>query len=136
VDWTLSRPSGSELLENLRRQSTPRRVPVIVVTSSSDETQILRVFDLGADGVVSRPFSVKEFVARVEALLRRHARTESPAHPADVLVAGDIELDRNGMRVRRRGKSVELDPIDYRLLELFVQNTDRVLSHDEILDSV
>jgi two-component system, OmpR family, phosphate regulon response regulator PhoB len=133
VDWALPNFSCRELLEDLRRQPATSRLSVIaVVTPSSDEAEIVRAYELGADAVLSRPFSVKEFVARVEALLRRH----TIARPTDVLIAGDIELDRDSMRVRRRGKTVELGPLDYRLLELFLRNPGRVLRREEIIGTV
>jgi two-component system, OmpR family, phosphate regulon response regulator PhoB len=133
VEWPLPNLSCRELLEDLRRQPATARLPVIaVVTPISDEAEIVRALEWGADAVVSKPFSVKEFVARVGALLRRHALV----HPADVVIVGDIELDRDGMRVRRRGKIVELGPIDYRLLELFLRNPGRVLGREEIICTV
>jgi two-component system, OmpR family, phosphate regulon response regulator PhoB len=132
LDWALPNRDARELLEKIRKRPTTFYLPIVVVTYSADESEIVRAYELGADAVVSRPFSVKEFVARVEALVRRSAMTR----PSDVVIAGDIELNRDSMRVRRRDKIVKLAAIDYRLLELFLQNPGQVLGRKEIIDNV
>ena len=132
MDWGLPPAGGANLLMNIRSWPGTRRLPIVVVIPIRDEAEIIRAFELGADDVVRIPFFIKEIIARVEALLRYHTSTKQ----TEILTAGDIELDRDGMRVRRRGKIVELGPLDYRLLELFLQNPGRVLGREEIIEAV
>ena len=132
LDWMLPGLSGIELLRRLRRWPNTQRLPIIVLTARSEEADLIRALETGADDYIAKPFSLKELIARVEALLRRR----SPEKVAAVLTVGDIEFDRESMRVRRRGKIIEMGPTDYRLLELFLTRPGRVLCRQEILDAV
>ena len=132
IDWSLPSLSGAELLRRLRRKITNQAMPIIVMTASNEEHEIIEALDAGADDLVSTPFSVQELLARVEALLRRRR----PANITAVLKVGDIEFDRDAMRVRRRGRIVDLGPINIQLVELFLAHPCKVLSRREILDSV
>jgi two-component system, OmpR family, phosphate regulon response regulator PhoB len=132
LDWMLPGVSGIELLRRLRRWPNTQKLPVIVLTARSAEKDLVRALETGADDFMTKPFSPKELVARVGALLRRRA----PDKVSPILVRGDIELDRECRRVRRRGKIVELGPTDYRLLEMFLVNPGRVIDRQEILDLV
>jgi two-component system, OmpR family, phosphate regulon response regulator PhoB len=132
LDWMLPGVSGIELLRRLRKWPNTQSLPVIVLTARTEETDLVRALETGADDFMTKPFSPQELVARVGALLRRR----SPDKVSPILVRGDIELDRECRRIRRRGKIVELGPTDYRLLEMFLVNPGRVIDRREILDLV
>jgi two-component system phosphate regulon response regulator PhoB len=132
LDWMLPEMSGIELLRRVRRRPETQSLPVIVVTARSEEADRVRAFETGADDLVVKPFSVSELVARVEALLRR----ATPTKVARVIKAGDTELDRDLMCVRRRGKTLQLGPTDFRLLEFFLEAPGRVHSREAILEAV
>jgi two-component system, OmpR family, phosphate regulon response regulator PhoB len=132
IDWSLPSLSGVELLHRLRQKTTNTAMPIIMLTSFTGEHDIVQAFDAGADDLVSKPFSVQELLARIEALLRRRIPDKSAA----VLKVGDIEFDRDAMRVRRRGRIVELGPINMQLIELFLAHPGEVLSRQEILEAV
>ena len=132
LDWMLPGLSGIELLRRLRRWPETQRLPIIVLTARTEEADLVRALETGADDFIAKPFSLKELIARVEALLRRRA----PEKVAAILTGGDIDFDRESMRVRRRGKVIDMGPTDYRLLELLLTRPGRVLGRQEILDTV
>lgn len=132
LDWMLPGLSGIELLRRLRRWPKTQQLPIIMLTARTSESELVRALEAGADDFIAKPFSIKELLARVEALLRRRA----PLKVSSVLTIGDIVLDRETMRVSRRGSVVRLGPTDHRLLDLFLSNPGRVMSRQEILDGV
>lgn len=132
LDWMMPELSGFELLRRIRRRQETERLPVIMVSARGEEQDRVRGFELGADDYVVKPFSVPEFMARVQALLRR----KSPAKMARILTVGDMELNREAMGVTRRGKPVHLGPTDFRLLQYFMEAPGRVHSRAEILDAI
>jgi two-component system, OmpR family, phosphate regulon response regulator PhoB len=132
LDWMLPGLSGIELCRRLRQAAPTRGLPVIMLTARGEESDRVRGFDTGADDYVVKPFSVRELLARVAALLRR----AKPLLVAEVLKVGDIELNRLGMSVLRCGKAVHLGPTDYRLLEFLMQSPGRVFSRHQLLDGV
>ena len=113
----------------IRKQSD---VPIIMLTAKSDERDELLGFELGVDEYISKPFSPKILVARVEAILRR----TSGASKDEVLVAGDIELDIAAHTVKVRGKAIELSFKEFELLNYFVVNQGVALSREKILNNV
>jgi two-component system, OmpR family, phosphate regulon response regulator PhoB len=132
LDWMLPGLSGVELLRRLRRRAATRDLPIIVLTAQTGESDVIRALETGADDFVPKPFSVQELLARVEALLRRRV----PSRIASVLTVGDTEFDREAMRVRRRGKVIELGPTDLRMLDLFMTYPGKVLGRQAILNAV
>src|SRR6476619_3513208 len=106
LDWMLPGLSGIELCRRLRARPETRQLPIIMLTARGEESERIRGLVTGADHYVVKPFSVP-------ALMRRAA----PERLADVLSFGDIEVDREKKRVSRGGRSVELGPTEYRLLE-------------------
>jgi two-component system phosphate regulon response regulator PhoB len=132
LDWMLPGLSGIELLRRLRRWPRTQTLPIIMLTARTEETELVRALEAGADDFIGKPFSLKELLARVEALLRRRA----PLKVTPVLRIGDIVLDRDASRVSRLGTVARLGPTDHRLLDLFLSHPGRVLSRQEILDSV
>ena len=132
LDWSEVGPPGPELLRRLRCKVATLELPIIVVSDKTDENDIIRALEAGADDFMPKPISVSELIARVEAFLRR--LTISEAVPA--LSVGDIEFDRIAVCVRRRGKIVDMGPTDMRVLELFLDNPGRVLDRQTILNAV
>jgi two-component system phosphate regulon response regulator PhoB len=132
LDWMLPGLSGIELCRRLRQAVVTKNLPIIMLTARGEESDRVRGFETGADDYVTKPFSVNELIARVGALLRRMR----PLLVADVLLVGDIELNRTAMSVLRRGQTIHLGPTDYRLLEFFMQAPGRVFTRGQLLDGV
>jgi two-component system, OmpR family, phosphate regulon response regulator PhoB len=132
LDWMLPGLSGIELCRRLRVRRETERLPVIMLTARGEEAERVRGLATGADDYVVKPFSVPELLARVRALLRR----AKPGHIANLLVAGDLELDRETRRVRRSGDELHLGPTEFRLLEFLMQSPGRVFSREQLLDGV
>ncbi|GBD49981.1 phosphate regulon transcriptional regulator PhoB [Methylopila sp. Yamaguchi] len=132
LDWMLPGLSGIELCRRLRSRPETERLPIIMLTARGEEAERIRGLATGADDYVTKPFSVPELVARVRALLRR----AKPEHVADVLRAGDIELDRGSHRVRRQTREIHLGPTEFRLLEFLMQSAGRVFTREQLLDGV
>ena len=132
LDWMLPGLSGIELCRRIRARRETERLPVIMLTARGEEGDRVRGLATGADDYIVKPFSVPELLARVRALLRR----AKPAHVARLLLAGDIELDRETRRVRREGRELHLGPTEFRLLEFLMQSPGRVFSREQLLDGV
>ncbi|RDI57367.1 phosphate regulon transcriptional regulator PhoB [Microvirga subterranea] len=132
LDWMLPGLSGIELCRRIRVRPETERLPVIMLTARGEEGDRIRGLSTGADDYIVKPFSVPELLARVRALLRR----TKPAHIATLLIAGDMELDRETHRVRRAGKDLHLGPTEFRLLEFLMQSPGRVFSREHLLNAV
>ena len=132
LDWMLPGLSGIEVCRRLRQRDETRRLPVIMLTARSEESERVRGLATGADDYVVKPFSVPELLARVRALLRR-AR---PEQVADRLEQGDLRLDRASRRVHRSGQERHLGPTEFRLLEHLMASPGRVFPRDQLLDAV
>jgi DNA-binding response OmpR family regulator len=129
LDLMLSRLTGSEVLQRIRRTNVC--VPVLVLTARDSVDDKVKLFDLGADDYVTKPFAFAELMVRVKALLRR-----GPVNRSSTLRIGDLELDRLTQQVKRTGRRVELTAKEYSLLEYLMQNEDRVLSRNMIIEHV
>ena len=132
LDWMIEEVPGIEVCRQLRKDKQTARVPVIMLTARGEEEDRIRGLKTGADDYVTKPFSPRELLARVEALLRR----SRPALAGDVLSFGDLELDPVSHRVRRGGEALHLGPTEFRLLRYFMERPNRVLSRQQILDGV
>jgi two-component system phosphate regulon response regulator PhoB len=131
LDWMLPGLSGIEICRRLRQKPNTQKLPIIMLTARSAESDRVRGFETGADDYVVKPFSVGELLARVGSLLRR-----SNPQLADLVEVGDIALNRAAMTVVRRGRSVHLTPVDYRLLEFMMRAPGRVFTREQLLDNV
>jgi DNA-binding response OmpR family regulator len=131
LDLGLPGRDGLDVTRELRRSST---VPIVVLTARGDEADRIVGLELGADDYVVKPFSPKELVARVRAVLRRTdaARTGG----AEVLRAADVEVDVPRMRVSVAGRPVDLTPTEFQLLSTFVREPGRVFTRSQLLDAV
>jgi len=132
IDWMLPGLSGIELIRRVRGRPETRLLPIIMLTARGEEAERVRGLATGADDYIVKPFSVPELLARIRALLRR-AR---PERVAEILNAGDIELDREKKRVSRSGREISLGPTEFRLLEFLMQSPGRVFSREQLLDGV
>ncbi|MBC7339712.1 MAG: response regulator transcription factor [Firmicutes bacterium] len=137
LDIMLPELDGIEVCRHLRRESV---VPVIMLTARGEEIDRVVGLEVGADDYVTKPFSMRELMARVRAVLRRVAldREAAAASTRDtqVVEAGPVSIDAGARRVRVRGENVELRPKEFDLLWLLVQNRGMVLSRDLILEKV
>ena len=132
LDWMLPNLSGLEICRQLRRKAATANIPIIMLTARADEPDRVRGLEMGADDYVVKPFSPKELIARIQAVLRR----VRPALAGQDLVFEDICLDNVSHRVTRAGNLIQLGPTEYRLLRYFMENPGRVFSREQILDAV
>lgn len=132
LDWMLPNLSGLEICRRLRRNPETANVPIIMLTARAEEPDRIRGLETGADDYVTKPFSPKELIARMQAVLRR----VRPALAGEQMTFEDITLDNVSHRVTRNGKLVHLGPTEYRLLRHFMENPGRVFSRVQLLDSV
>jgi two-component system phosphate regulon response regulator PhoB len=132
LDWMLPNLSGIEICRRLRRNPATANVPVIMLTARAEETDRVRGLDTGADDYMTKPFSPRELIARIHAILRRIR----PALAGETLTYADITLDCASHKVSRSGLNVHLGPIEFKLLRYFMENPKRVFSREQLLDSV
>lgn len=132
LDLMLPRLSGIEVCRRIRRAST---VPVIMLTARDSEADTVVGLRIGADDYVTKPYSYRELLARVNAVLRRsHGEEQEPAEP--VLEVGRVRMDVGRHEVAVDGEAVAMPPREFELLELFMRNPGRVLARGEIIDRV
>jgi two-component system phosphate regulon response regulator PhoB len=132
LDWMIEGTSGIEVCRRLRRDKATAHVPIIMLTARGAEDDRVRGLETGADDYVTKPFSPRELVARVNAIMRRIR----PALAGEMLEVGDLTLDATAHRVTRRGKSLTLGPTEFRLLRHFMEHPGRVFSRGQLLDAV
>jgi len=129
LDLMLPKINGYEVCRLIRKEKLD--LPIIMLTAKSEESDVVLGLNLGADDYVTKPFSIKELLARVEALLRRTRQSE-----AQIYRFADYELDLPARKLTRDGQELKLSPKEFRLLTLFVTHPGRALSRDEILNLV
>jgi DNA-binding response OmpR family regulator len=130
LDLGLPGQDGLDVARELRRTSN---VPIVILTARGEESDRIVGLEIGADDYVVKPFSPKELVARIRAVLRRAASAEAPP---EVMRIGDIELDVPRMRVRRAGRPVDLTPTEFQLLSTLVRQPGRVFTRSQLLDAI
>ena len=131
VDWMLPGMSGVDLARRLRGDEHTAGLPMIMLTARGEEADKLKSFSSGVDDYVVKPFSPRELIARVRALLRRSGT------PVDgVLETGPLRVDLGSHRVTVAGETVKMGPTEFRLLALFMQNPDRAFDRSQLLDRV
>lgn len=131
VDWMLPDSSGLELTRTLRREEANREMPIILLTARAEERDKVQGLDGGADDYITKPFSPRELLSRINAVLRRAAPSAD-----EPLVAGELRLDPVSHRVFAGERELALGPTEYRLLKFLMENADRVYSRTQVLDSV
>jgi two-component system phosphate regulon response regulator PhoB len=132
LDWMIANLSGIEVCRRLRRAPETASLPIIMLTARAEEGDRVRGLETGADDYVTKPFSPRELVARVRALLRRLR----PALSGGALEYGGIAMDTSAHKVTRDGVSVQLGPTEFRLLRHFLEHPGRVFSREQLLDAV
>ncbi|HXE01074.1 MAG TPA: phosphate regulon transcriptional regulator PhoB [Hyphomicrobium sp.] len=132
LDWMIPKISGIELCRRVRNRTETQSLPIILLTARGEETDRVRGLTTGADDYVTKPFSVQELMARIKALLRRTA----PERMSDILISGEITMDRSAHKVTRGSREVRLGPTEYKMLEVFMESQRRVLSRSQLLDRV
>jgi two-component system phosphate regulon response regulator PhoB len=132
LDWMLPRMSGIEVCRQLRRKTSTRATPIIMLTARGEETDKIRGLNVGADDYMTKPFSMPELLARVRALLRR----SMPSQTKGQLMFEDVVLDLDAHRVTRGGQYVHLGPTEFRLLQFLMERPGMVYSREELLNSV
>ena len=132
LDWMIEGVSGIEVCRRLRRVPETAAVPIIMLTARGEEADRIRGLETGADDYVTKPFSPRELVARVGAVLRR----SRPALAGEQLSYADLEMDLVGHKVKRAGDAIPLGPTEFRLLRHFLERPGRVFSRERLLDAV
>ncbi len=133
LDWMLPNMSGLEICRQIRSTKDLKKTPIIFLTAKGEEEDKLRGLDIGADDYVTKPFSQMELLARINSLLRR----SNPSNLDDQLsYKKTIIMDLKTHRVKREGKSVKLNPKEFELLRLFLENPGKVFSRDQLLDKI
>ncbi|MDO8263233.1 MAG: phosphate regulon transcriptional regulator PhoB [Gallionella sp.] len=132
LDWMLPGTSGVALAKQLRADARTRDVPIIMLTARGDERDKISGLESGADDYMTKPFSPRELMARIRAVLRRHV----PQMPDEVVVAGGLELSPSKHRASAKGSILELGPTEFRLLHFFMTHAERVHSRTQLLDQV
>ena len=137
LDWMLPGKSGVQFAKELRANERTKALPILMLTAKSEESDKVLGLDSGADDYVTKPFSPKELVARVRALLRR----QTPIDDTGPLTVGPLKLDPSSHRVlavwpNAEAKSIALGPTEFRLLQFFMANPERVHSRASLLDKV
>lgn len=132
LDWMLPKMSGLALAKHLRADRRTRALPIIMVTARGDEPDKLAGLEHGADDYLTKPFSPKELLARIKAVLRRR----SPEDAGDSLKVGAVHLDPVRYRVTINNQEIVLGPTEFKLLQFFLANPDRVFTRDQVLDRV
>ena len=132
MDWMLPGMSGMDYARRVRNDPATRDIPIIMLTARSDEVDKVRGLDTGADDYITKPFSTRELLARVRAILRRAA----PEPAAAVVSFAGLKLDNETFRVAADGQPVEISPTEFRLLHFFITHPERVYSRAQLLDQV
>lgn len=132
LDWMLPDLSGVEFARSLRRDDTLKDVPIIMLTARSDEEDKVRGLDSGVDDYITKPYSSRELIARIRAVMRR----ASPEGEGDLLEVGGLSLNAASHRVTANGTPIDLGPTEFRLLRFFMGHPERVFSRNQLLDRV
>jgi len=130
LDWMLPDIAGIEICRRLKAQNRTKALPVIMLTARGEEDDRIRGLESGADDYVVKPYSPKEMIARVQAVLRR----SKPEFEEEALRYADIEMDLARHRVTRNGRSIHLGPTEFRLLSVLLERPGRVFSREQLLD--
>ena len=132
LDWMLPDLSGIEICKHIRKDNKFKTLPIIMLTAKGEEEDKIKGLESGVDDYLTKPFSYKELLARIKAVLRR----SNPEIVSDSLEFEDLSLDRVEKRVFRDNLEIKLGPTEFRLLEFFLMNPKRVYSRDQILENV
>ena len=132
LDWMLPGISGVEWARRLKKEPIYRDIPIILLTARGEEEDKVRGLEIGADDYITKPFSPKELVARIRAVLRRSGKIQGQAQ----ITLGDLMLDTEQHRLSIGDKQLEVSPTEFRLMHFFMTHPDKVYSRTQLLDQV
>src|SRR4051812_18786001 len=132
LDWMLPDIAGTAFARKLRADARSKDIPIIMLTARAEERDKVEGLDAGADDYITKPFSPKELIARIKALLRRR----SPQLTDDLITVGTLVLDPGAHRVSTGGREIALGPTEFKLLHFFMTHPERVYSRVQLLDQV
>ena len=132
LDWMLPDISGIEICKTLKKNNLLKDIPIIMLTAKGEEEDKLKGFQTGADDYVTKPFSQKELLARVTALLKR----SRPSVTADTIHFEDLKVNRVEKRVFRSEKEVMLGPTEFKIIDFLISNPKRVYSREQLLTNI
>jgi two-component system phosphate regulon response regulator PhoB len=132
LDWMLPNTSGVVLAKQFRADARTKNVPIIMLTARGEERDKILGLESGADDYITKPFSPRELMARIRAVLRRHL----PEMSDETVMVGGLELSTSAHRVTAAGTSIALGPTEFRLLHFFMTHAERVYSRTQLLDQV
>jgi two-component system phosphate regulon response regulator PhoB len=132
LDWMLPGISGVEWARRLKKEPIYRDIPIIVLTARGEEEDKVRGLEIGADDYMTKPFSPRELVARIRAVLRRSGKIQGQAQ----ITVGDLMLDTEQHRLSIGDKPLEVSPTEFRLMHFFMTHPDKVYSRTQLLDQV
>ncbi|PRY64829.1 winged helix family two component transcriptional regulator [Vreelandella songnenensis] len=132
LDWMMPGTSGIELARRLKREEATAELPIIMLTAKGEEDNKIQGLESGADDYITKPFSPRELVARLKAVLRR----ATPRGVEDPIEINGLLLDPVSHRVSADGKALEMGPTEYRLLQFFMTHQERAYTRSQLLDQV
>ena len=132
LDWMLPGMSGVEFAKRVRGNPNTKNIPIIMLTAKSDESNKLKGLDVGADDYMTKPFSPKELIARIKAVLRR----KNPELVDEPISIKGLALDPSKHLLQYNNKTIAIGPTEFKLLNFFMKNPDRVFSRNQILDKI
>lgn len=132
LDWMLPGISGVEWARRLKKDSSLSDIPIILLTARGEEEDKVRGLEIGADDYLTKPFSPKELIARIRAVLRRSGKLSGSTH----ISLGDISLDTEQHRISIGNNHLDVSPTEFRLMHFFMTHPDKVFSRTQLLDQV
>ncbi|WKE64710.1 phosphate regulon transcriptional regulator PhoB [Gallaecimonas kandeliae] len=132
LDWMLPGGSGLQLAKTMKQSEYTRQIPIIMITARGEEEDKVRGLEVGADDYITKPFSPKELMARIKAVMRR----ASPTNVDDIIEVQGLRLDPVSHRVTAFEDSLDMGPTEFKLLHFFMTHPERVYSREQLLDNV
>lgn len=132
LDWMLPGMSGIDYARRLKSAPETRDIPIIMLTAKGEEADKVRGLETGADDYITKPFSTRDLIARVRAVLRRYVKAETGA----LIEINGLRLDPETYRVTANGQDIEISPTEFKLLRFFIGHPERVYSRSRLLDQV
>ena len=133
LDWMMPGLNGVDFTRKLRRSEETRNLPIIMLTAKTEEEDLIRGLESGADDYITKPFSPRALIARIHALLRR---TGEDNGPQEIVEMDGLSLDSVAHRVQHENNNIDMGPTEFRLLQFFMLHPDRVYSRAQVLDHV
>ena len=131
LDVMLPSLNGFEVCKKLRKEKIS--TPIIILTARGEEVDKVVGLEIGADDYVTKPFSIRELIARIHAHLRRQ---ENLLQPKEIFEINDAKIDFTKFETTKNGKNIDLTPLEYKVLQYFIQKPDQVISRDELIENV